>query len=210
MNCGWTCLRLRIGFLISTHAYLYLMVNSLGSILSWREESRRKRSEEWLIWNNWLCTDFTWPSANSFFFSSPFHLVRISGRILMAVITLKWPDIPLMSFIHDFCWHSEALSPSFREKRGTDRKIVLILLVIWTCMCMQNHLAPGLHWLSVVLCFFLPIFFPFTSPLINNLLSLMSFQTRILSFLEHKVRVVLLFSIQWKCPKLFWKLRKTV
>jgi len=104
MNCGWTCLRLRIGFLISTHAYLYLMVNSLRSILSWREESRRKRSEEWLIWNNWLCTDFTWPSANSFFFSSPFHLVRISGRILMAVITLKWPDIPLMSFIHDFCW----------------------------------------------------------------------------------------------------------
>lgn len=82
--------------------------------------------------------------------------------------------------------HSETLSPSFREKRRTDRKIILILLVIWTCMCMQNHFAPGLHWLSVV--WAPPPFFSFTTPLINNLLSLMSFQTRILSFVEHKVR----------------------
>lgn len=173
-----------------------------------REEGRRKRGEKWLIWSNWLCTDFTWPSANRFLFS--FFTIS-SGQNLKKNINgsyyfkMNWYTFNVLD---PWLLLSCTRSPSFRERRVTDRKIILILLVIWTCMCMLNHFAPGLHWLSVVLGFFPPHFFPFTSPLINNLLSPTSFQTRILSFVEHKVRSFCSFQYKKKVSKTFLETQK--
>lgn len=223
----WTVGGLRMGFLIGTHAYLYLMMNSPRWILSWRVGGRRKQSEEWLIGvigsllilTGYLLKHLFFPLFDISSCQNPGKYINDSYHIDEDWYTYS-PSSMTFFFFWVALWKVFFL---YTKKRETDWKIILILLEMdshmhtewfctWPSLAVSRFdffpstffsftcLKEVIYWVHFPFIFHwwpYTTFFTQMRPLINNSFFPMSFQTHVSFFLLWNKKVSSFFSFSY-------------